>query len=59
MSLYAFNQSLYKEKGDWVEAGDTIATVGKSDGREDASLYFEIRRKDKPLNPKKWCKKRR
>ncbi|MDT8425825.1 MAG: peptidoglycan DD-metalloendopeptidase family protein [Methyloprofundus sp.] len=59
MSLYAFNQSLYKEKGDWVEAGDTIATVGKSDGREDASLYFEIRRKDKPLNPIKWCKKKR
>jgi len=59
MSLYAFNQSLYKEKGDWVETGDTVATVGKSDGREDASLYFEIRKKDKPLNPKKWCRKKR
>lgn len=58
MSLYAFNQSLYKEKGDWVEAGDILATVGKSGGRETASLYFEIRKKDKPLNPKKWCKKR-
>ena len=59
MSLYAFNQSLYGEVGDWVNAGDMIATLGNSGGREKAGLYFEIRKKNKPLNPKKWCKKRR
>ena len=58
MSLYAFNQSLYKEVGDWVEAGDILATVGNSGGRDKPGLYFEIRNKGKPLNPKKWCKKR-
>ena len=58
MSLYAFNQSLYSEVGDWVNAGDTIATLGNSGGRNKAGLYFEIRKKNKPLNPKKWCKKR-
>jgi len=57
MSLYAFNQSLYGEVGDWVNTGDTIATLGNSGGREKAALYFEIRKKNKPLNPKKWCKK--
>lgn len=57
MSLYAFNQSLYKEVGDWIDAGDTIATVGNSGGREKTGLYFEIRKKDKPINPKRWCKK--
>ncbi|NOQ14751.1 MAG: peptidoglycan DD-metalloendopeptidase family protein [Methyloprofundus sp.] len=55
MSLYAFNQSLYKEVGDWVEAGDVLATVGSSGGRAKPGLYFEIRNKGKPLNPKKWC----
>ncbi|GAW86081.1 conserved hypothetical protein [Bathymodiolus platifrons methanotrophic gill symbiont] len=59
MSLYAFNQSLYKEVGDWVNAGETLATLGNSGGRDKAGLYFEIRKKNKPLNPKKWCKKRR
>lgn len=58
MSLYAFNQSLYKKVGDWVEVGDILATVGNSGGREKPGLYFEIRKKGEPLNPKKWCKKR-
>jgi len=59
MSLYAFNQSLYREKGDWIEAGDIIATVGKSGGREQAGLYFEIRKRNKPINPALWCKLKR
>jgi len=56
MSLYAYNQSLYQTKGDWISAGDTLATVGKSGGRERAALYFEIRKKNKPVNPAKWCR---
>ena len=57
ISLYAFNQSLYKNVGDWVEPGDILATVGNSGGRDKPGLYFEIRKKDRPVNPKKWCKK--
>jgi septal ring factor EnvC (AmiA/AmiB activator) len=56
MSLYAYNQSLYQTKGDWVSAGDVVATVGKSGGRDKSALYFEIRKKDKPINPAKWCR---
>jgi septal ring factor EnvC (AmiA/AmiB activator) len=57
MTLYAFNQSLYKTVGEWVDAGDVIATVGKSGGQENAGLYFGVRKKGKPVNPVKWCRK--
>lgn len=57
MTLYAFSQSLYKSVGDRVVPGDVIATVGKSGGRESAGLYFGIRRKGKPIDPVRWCRK--
>ncbi|MBK8817199.1 MAG: peptidoglycan DD-metalloendopeptidase family protein [Methylococcaceae bacterium] len=56
MTLYAFNQSLYKHKGDWVEAGDVIATVGQSGGRTTPGLYFEIRKNGKAVDPLLWCR---
>ncbi len=56
MSLYGGNQSLYKEVGDWVEAGEAIAAVGNSGGNEKYALYFEIRHNGKPINPLKWCR---
>jgi septal ring factor EnvC (AmiA/AmiB activator) len=59
MSLYGHNQSLFKSTGDWVEAGETIASVGNSGGGERAGLYFEIRRKGKPVDPSAWCVKPR
>jgi septal ring factor EnvC (AmiA/AmiB activator) len=57
MSLYAFNQSLYKFVGDWVDAGTVIATAGQSGGQPETGLYFGIRKKGKPVNPEKWCRK--
>jgi len=30
MSLYGHNEALFKQPGDWVEAGEQIATVGKA-----------------------------
>ena len=56
MSLYAHNQSLLKDVGDWVTAGTPIATVGASGGRERAALYFEIREGGKPVDPARWCR---
>ncbi len=56
ISLYAFNQSLYKKVGDVVTSGDVIASVGLSGGHDRASLYFGIRKKTKALNPTEWCK---
>jgi septal ring factor EnvC (AmiA/AmiB activator) len=56
MSLYAHNQSLLREVGEWVSAGTPISTVGNSGGQEQSALYFEIRHQGKPTNPSQWCK---
>lgn len=57
MSLYGHNQSLYKETGDWVEAGEVVATVGDSGGQENSGLYFEIRKDGQPTDPVRWCRR--
>jgi murein hydrolase activator len=57
MTLYAFNQSLYKQVGDSVAAGDVIASVGQSGGRSQSGLYFGIRNKGVPIDPLEWCRK--
>ncbi|MFZ5523527.1 MAG: murein hydrolase activator EnvC family protein [Pseudomonadota bacterium] len=54
MSLYGNNETLYKEVGDILRGGDTIAAVGNSGGNENFGLYFELRHKSKPLDPQKW-----
>lgn len=56
MSLYGHNQALLKGVGDRVEIGEPIALVGQSGGQSQAGVYFEIRHKGKPVNPKLWCK---
>ena len=57
MSLYAHNQSLLSETGDWVSAGETIATTGNSGGQQQSGLYFEIRHNGKPTNPQPWFRR--
>ncbi|HET7675447.1 MAG TPA: peptidoglycan DD-metalloendopeptidase family protein [Gammaproteobacteria bacterium] len=57
MSLYAHNQSLYKQVGDWVNAGDIVAALGDSGGQQRPALYFEIRHGKDPVNPGHWCKR--
>ncbi len=57
MTLYAFNQSLYRQVGDWVDVGEVIASVGQSGGRSQSGLYFGIRNKGKPVDPLEWCRK--
>lgn len=54
MSLYGNNETLYKQVGDILRGGDTIATVGNSGGNEDFGLYFELRHQSKPLDPMLW-----
>lgn len=56
MSLYAHNQSLLRDEGDWVGGGEALATVGASGGKRQAGLYFEIRHKGKPTDPRRWCR---
>lgn len=58
LSLYGHNQILFKEAGDWVAINETISQVGNSGGLEQTALYFELRHKGKPINPRQWCVKR-
>ncbi|MFM8445475.1 MAG: murein hydrolase activator EnvC family protein [Methylococcus sp.] len=55
LSLYAFNQTLYKAKGEAVVAGEIISAIGVSGGREKPGLYFGIREKGQPVDPVLWC----
>ena len=57
MSLYAHNETLLREVGEWVNAGARIGTVGDSGGRETPGLYFEIRHRGKPVDPAAWCQR--
>ena len=59
MSLYGHNQSLFKETGDWLEAGEVIGLVGSSGAQSEAGIYFGIRHQGKAVNPARWCKKGR
>jgi len=56
LSLYGHNQSLLRDAGEIVEAGDPIATVGTSGGQETAALYFAIRQQGRPSDPAQWCR---
>jgi septal ring factor EnvC (AmiA/AmiB activator) len=54
MSLYGNNETLYKQVGDVVSGGDTVAAAGNTGGNENFGLYFELRHRSKPLDPMKW-----
>lgn len=56
MSLYANNESLLREVGDWVEPGTSISTVG-SHPIDGDGLYFEIRKNGKAMDPAVWLKR--
>lgn len=54
MTLYGHADVLYKNVGDWVESGETIAGAGNSGGTKDTGIYFEVRYKGKPKDPISW-----
>jgi len=56
MSLYAFNDSLLRNVGDQVKAGQAIASVGSSGGQGRPALYFELRHAGQPADPRSWLK---
>ncbi len=56
-TVYAHLEEQFKSKGDPVEAGEVIATVGDTGSLSGAGLHFEIRHHGKPMNPLGWIKK--
>lgn len=57
MTLYAHNDVLLKNPGDFVEPGATVARVGNSGGEQEAALYFEIRHNGATINPEPWLRR--
>ncbi|MDC9592810.1 murein hydrolase activator EnvC [Xenorhabdus sp. IM139775] len=57
MSIYGYNQSTLVSVGQQVRAGQPIALVGSSGGQQQPSLYFEIRRQGRAVNPLPWLGK--
>lgn len=51
LTVYAYNQSLLKQVGDSVKAGETISLVGNTGGQLDSALYFEVRHRGAPVDP--------
>jgi septal ring factor EnvC (AmiA/AmiB activator) len=58
MTLYGHNDSLLKAEGAWVQAGDTIANVGRSGGESQPGLYFELRERGKSIAARPWLLRR-
>ena len=56
-TVYAHLEEQFKTKGDPVEAGEVIATVGDTGSLTGAGLHFEVRHHGKPMNPLSWIKK--
>jgi septal ring factor EnvC (AmiA/AmiB activator) len=56
-TVYAHAQELFKEKGDPVQSGEVIATVGDCESWNGPMLHFEIRQNGQPINPVEWFKK--
>lgn len=56
LSLYSNNESLYKQPGESVRAGDVVAAVGATGGQDEPGLYFELRHQGKPFDPLAWVR---
>jgi len=50
LSAYAHNRRRLVEEGDRVEAGQSIAEMGRNE-RDEVVLHFEVRRDGAPVNP--------
>ncbi len=58
-SVYANLSEIFFRPGDTVKRGQAIGKVGKSGTVSFPALYFEIRYRGKPLNPRQWLARNR
>ncbi|MGO0308980.1 murein hydrolase activator EnvC family protein [Endozoicomonas acroporae] len=54
LTLYAHNDTLLRQEGDTVLAGEPLALSGQSGGQQTEGVYFEVRLKGKPQDPSLW-----
>jgi len=53
-TLYAHLEEVFRAKGDEIETGEVIATVGDTGSLTGPNLHFEVRHHGKPVNPLEW-----
>ncbi|MBT8341712.1 MAG: peptidoglycan DD-metalloendopeptidase family protein, partial [Desulfatitalea sp.] len=56
-TVYAHLEEVFKVKGDRVESGEVIATLGDSGSLTGPALHFEVRHHGKPVDPLEWINK--
>lgn len=56
-TVYAHLEEVFKVKGDRVDKGEVIATVGDSGSLSGPALHFEVRHHGKPMDPLEWIRK--
>jgi septal ring factor EnvC (AmiA/AmiB activator) len=56
-TVYAHAEELFASKGNIVEKGEVVATVGDTGSLIGPSLHFEVRHHGKPVDPLAWLKK--
>lgn len=57
MSIYAHNSALLVKEGDWVKAGEEIATLGATGDTSKPKLYLEARYQGRKIDIKKKLKR--
>lgn len=55
MSLYGQLEALTRQLGDRLEAGEQLATAGRSGGNARSGVWFEVRSQGRPQDPVAWC----
>jgi murein hydrolase activator len=58
MTLYGYNEQLYRRVGERVAPGDVIAAVGDAAGVGKTGLYLEIRKGKQAIDPLSWLVRR-
>lgn len=58
LSVYGNNEALFKNVGQAVGPGETIASIGASGGSPESGLYFELRFQGQPIDPMRWVNPR-
>lgn len=56
-TVYAHLEEVFKVKGDRVESGEVIATVGDSGSLMGPALHFQVRHHGTPVDPLQWMDK--
>lgn len=56
-TLYGHNATVRPETGEWVDAGEVIATAGDTGGHDRSGVYLEIRKGSLAQDPRQWLAK--